>query len=96
MSASDCTLQVCCVWCLSTRFISAYLGESRRISANLGQVQPSAAYRPRSLLPYAYERYLQASRSMSANLGASRRISAHLDESRLTEHHLLRRPPSRS
>jgi len=44
--------------------VSAYplhLDESRRISANLGQVQPSAAYRPRSLLPYAYERYLQAS-----------------------------------
>ena len=40
-------------------------------------MQPSAAYRPRSLLPYAYERYLQASRSISAHLGASRRISAH-------------------
>jgi len=45
----------------SSRLISTNLDESRRISANLGQVQPSAAYRPRSLLPYAYERYLQAS-----------------------------------
>mmetsp|Transcript_14634 Transcript_14634/g.43199 ORF Transcript_14634/g.43199 Transcript_14634/m.43199 type:complete len:287 (-) Transcript_14634:149-1009(-) len=33
-------------------------GEVGSLSA---QVQPSAAYRPRSLLPYAYERYLQAS-----------------------------------
>jgi len=45
MSASDCTLQACCVLCLPTRCISTNLGESRRILGRCSHPPPTGPAR---------------------------------------------------